>query len=264
MTDEERELDFELESAKLSELLNPRDVLGSDLKRKVVNKLTKELEDNEKFMEYVNREGGDAKDIINEWVAGWADTSGDKCEYAVAMQLAADNLFGTAGNTSIGHFTQELIRAADKIYHRDGEAMKAFLQAQYNTTQKFFEKNGITEVIAYRGAAFNEEDTKFLPKNINFDTPGILQVVGIQLQPLSSFSTDIDTAQNFCIDGEYKMVTQMKIPVKRILSTPHTGFGCMEETELVVIGGEFDQKVIAEKSEFGDAMEVDYDSFETK
>lgn len=73
------------------------------------------------------------------------------------------------------------------------------------------------------------------------------------LQPLSSFSTSLDTANGFAGNAEdalselfsqevvsseiFSSISVSNIPRERILSMPSSGFGCLSETEVVVLGG---------------------------
>src|SRR5690606_22458816 len=63
-----------------------------------------------------------------------------------------------------------------------------------------------------------------------------------QMQPMSSWSLHVNTAKEFAVpydagpfDGGAILVA--KVPVERIIATPRTGYGCLNETEVVVLGG---------------------------
>lgn len=66
----------------------------------------------------------------------------------------------------------------------------------------------------------------------------------VALQPMSSFSTSLDTANDFAYaasdiekGASFNAVVTSVIPRERILSIPTSGFGCLAEEELVVLGG---------------------------
>jgi len=63
---------------------------------------------------------------------------------------------------------------------------------------------------------------------------------------MSSFSARLDTATDFAdhADESYKAVIAARVPAERIISTANTGFGCLGESEYVVLG-EADEEYLA-------------------
>jgi len=61
----------------------------------------------------------------------------------------------------------------------------------------------------------------------------------VSLQPMSSFSADYDIAKSFSGHGQGTWYTNatVKVPIDRIISTPASGIGCLNEAEFVVLGG---------------------------
>jgi hypothetical protein len=175
-----------------------------------------------------------AHKAVREIISNWAGTSANSNPLAIAVQLAAQEEFGSAGaNIWYSDSVQKSAHTGYLNEHKEG--LKAFLREQYNQTQKFFKDNGITHVPIIRGMSFSsKEEMKGITMN---------EVVkqNIALQPLSSFTSNPGTADTFTGTvtgggGKYKILSAAMIPVERILGCPQTGFGCMNEQELVVIG----------------------------
>jgi len=63
----------------------------------------------------------------------------------------------------------------------------------------------------------------------------------VTLTPLNSFSVARHIAVGFSgsglVEGFEPVVIHAEVPVSRILSMPGTGFGCLSEYEMVVLGG---------------------------
>ena len=182
---------------------------------------------------------------ISRLVSQWARTSNDNDSKSLVLQRAAKEEFGLEGTKSwAGDNTNEVKELYQGI---DGKLCRAFLRAQYNVTQKFFADRGIKTVDVYRG--FNIEENKSTPswakKQIDSDAKvpdqPLKSTASIPLRPLSAFSYDKDVATRFSNSyGSYsphQFVISAKIPVSRILSMPLSGLGCLDERELVVLGG---------------------------
>lgn len=152
---------------------------------------------------------------------------------------------------------------------------RKFLRAQYDLTQQMLQDAGIDSVYLYRGMKFGSTDTDpSVPSEIKqavddarerfyaddkrwselaADDPSDenLRVIGnppkmkdyaattittIHQNPLSSWAHDFNSAATFAV-GNYTMaVVGTRVDRRRILSTPFTGFGCLNENEMVVLG----------------------------
>lgn len=217
-------------------------------KNRIVKELAEKLKDNKDFIEYVkSRElipnlvptQTQIERAVNTLIKNWAGTSGDANTSAIAMQMAAQKEFGLT-NATLKHLSGSTLKEAKIMLIERGKAYQAFLRAQYNLTQAYLKKNGITSLTGYRGMAFNEPVSGF-QFNINTSiTQG-----KFQLQSLSSFSTDSTTAAEFTMRGDYRMILQTKVPINRILSTCQTGYGAKAEAEFVILGGMDDYKIIS-------------------
>jgi len=179
------------------------------------------------------------KKTIRDLVDQWATTSGDTDPKAVAMQIAANELFGEG---KIGHLTDKFdtnMRALDRETEFN-PGRKAFLQAQYDATQDYLKKNNIKEVIVYRG--YEGKRSKLEGGND----------VEVNLQPLSSFSISPIVANSFAMGNhagyptsQHPSVIASIVPAKKIFALPNTGIGCTSEKEVVVLGGKMKATVIA-------------------
>jgi hypothetical protein len=165
-----------------------------------------------------------AESLSSRLVQNWAFTSNDSNLESLAIQDAAEELFGL-GETASWSMGEDLENAVALDLKNHGDVYKAFLQAQYDATQEFFAEQGIKEFKLYRG---------FTSKS-KVDT-GYADTI---LRPLSAFSTKQKQAEEFALPGgfDYGYLVEMTVPVKDILGIPGLGFGCYEETEVVVLGG---------------------------
>jgi len=209
-----------------------------ETRNRIINELYKKLKNNKAFEKYFKSQTlYSKKEIIEDWMLTWAVTSGDSEVSAIAIQMAAKREFGLVKSVS-NHFSKAKLKEALKILNSSqGEAMQAFLRAQYDLTQEFFKKKGITHLTGYRGLTF----TKKVPGFAFSDEKVLIAQSKLKLQPLSSFSTRFETAQDFAIykaENDYQIILQSKVPVSRILSTCQTGVGCKEEAEFIVLGGQ--------------------------
>jgi hypothetical protein len=198
------------------------------------------------------------------WIVhNWAQTSGDGDTHAVMMQEAANREF-KLGATYAGVFSG---RGVDK--HRVEANLKAhgaFLQATLRTmhtqTQKALQAAGMEYVTLYRGFGINNE-TKFANPNLVSITgprqhrvkqePGLESVnangdfVDVLLQPMSSFSSNMNTATAFV---GYSNPTLMGTRVHRsqIIGTARSGYGCLNEYEYVVLGRRQPSFIVSKES----------------
>jgi hypothetical protein len=174
----------------------------------------------------------EAEKAISQMISNWANSSGDGQPRSVAMQLAAQEEFGLVAE--ISHYGDDVIEAARAllagpaddfvgILSLEGgpalparDMVRSFLRAQYDYTQAWFKSQGVSELTLIRGAAYDD-----------FIVAGASD---LQLQPLSSFTTDWGTASEF---GQTFHV--VRVPADQVLSTFRTGFGCLVEEEVVVM-----------------------------
>lgn len=189
--------------------------------------------------------------IERSLVASWASSSGNGNNVSCAMQLAVRDAFDLK-DTEVGgmdllregpNSEQKIWTTVANRFKFDAstpekmevlkEAFRDFAKAQYQQTQDWFKKRGITEISVVRG----------------MKTPGPAdpKVVSMGLQPASSFSADIGTAIKFCGPASTTMLSAT-IPVSHVLSHYRTGWGCANEHEVVVLG---DRSLTAVHSQAG-------------
>jgi hypothetical protein len=117
----------------------------------------------------------------------------------------------------------------------------AFVQVQYDQTQEFLKSKGITEITVYRGT---KQD---------FSVPsGTISQVSASQRPLSAWSIDLSTAQDFAsgLGSDYVAgsgsVFRQVIPASKVFAVPMTGSGCYKEYEVIVLGGTSKIDVVAQ------------------
>ena len=98
----------------------------------------------------------------------------------------------------------------------------------YTDTQRELANHGIKEVTVYRGMKTASKEIKLGQSLVD---------AAYKMNPLSSFSTSFSMAKAF---GKWVFATS--VPAERIFSWPHTGPGCNDEKELLVIGGKLNTK----------------------
>lgn len=200
-------------------------------------------------------------DAISNLVSRWAETSHNSSVVSIAMQESATKEFNLTGigtwdeSENTDEMNQDLAQSVQSELTKNGDMYQAFLRAQYDSTQQFFKDNGISQVTAYRGFKFDGEyNTQLTPdeqvpgampswavpeEQDDFNDDGNTWNADIPLRPLSSFSYDPNQASNFAGSGYTdtgRMIAGV-VPVSRVLSTAVTGNGCLNEREMVLLGG---------------------------
>lgn len=153
--------------------------------------------------------------LVNQW----AQTSNDSNPCSLAMQQAAAEQFNLENYAEWRRMDGDLSAATTAAYEANGDVYGAFLQAQYDNTQAQLKAAGIESLTVYRGSSIGEG--------------GVSEVT---TRPMSSWSTSFDTATRFTSSG---LVYRTEIPASQILSTAGTGFGCLNEFEVVGLGGNY-------------------------
>jgi predicted ABC-type ATPase len=164
----------------------------------------------------------------SDFIHTWASTSADTHPKALAIQTLAAEMFGIPEAEHLKDARNANRSDINYVIDSEKETIRTLLRAQYDWTQAELAKAGITEATVYRGM-------KDVPRST---ATGIDDRVN--LQPLSSFSVEYKTARDFAFGGgdpRNQAVTMMRVPAKQIFSTAKTGFGCLNEGEVVVLGG---------------------------
>jgi hypothetical protein len=164
-------------------------------------------------------------------VDAWAGASGKGSPRSIGIQRAIEDEFGIK-SAADRHFSNEEKLHKQRVETiRRSKAVRAMVRAQYEETQAHLAKAGISKMTVVRGYSSTSK----------VDPTGDEQ--GVRLQPASSFSLDRGIANAFSGDGLQKRLATATIPAKRVLSTCLTGFGCMNEQEIVILGGTVKAKV---------------------
>lgn len=170
------------------------------------------------------------RSTVGGLVDGWSATAADNNAWALAMQRAVAEEFkqGAAPLKVFVGRDAGAIRDSKAIYEEKGAALRAFVRAQYEETQRQLREQGITEVTLYRGMGGAR------------GAAGVTQEEMV-LQPASSFASDYDTARLFT--GSNPALIAVKVPADRILATPRSGWGSLREHEFVVLAPQEGQAV---------------------
>ena len=205
----------------------------------------------------------------SDFVQQWAHSSNDNDMRSLAVQQDAAKEFGV----ELSDFTKEKIRAtnaeterrqksaqkfvsdlseeqlskhypgktrqqvakdvAAQTWHKGAPLMesnkqRAVLRSMYNETQAELKSRGITKVRLSRGVK--------LPRDEGLKTG---DTISLQTNSLESWSISEDVANQFASSGYLAMGVTFEavVPAERILSIPATGFGCLTEGEVVMLGG---------------------------
>jgi hypothetical protein len=222
-------------------------------------------EDHLHLKEGMTREEVGGREIAAEMQDTWMNTASDSNTLSWGLQLAvADRMGITSPNEALqaigqqagpkinewlgieGGHMQRLEDAAREI--ADSAAAKAYVDQVYSDTQSYLADNNITEITAYRGVEFYiGTDTGIDPSRDPLYTASAdPQDREVMLNPLSSFSTSWETARRFSGANAYdwpggpttsSYVLETTFPAERVFALPTTGPGCLNETELLVVGG---------------------------
>ena len=161
---------------------------------------------------------------ISDWQKGkWEEV--DK-ERKVSLNSIKNNGYGSLFNNEVSAFEDRMGRVSgEHKYPSVEEATKASLKAMYDHTQAQLKEAGLKTVTVYRGLEAEEY------RNLK---PG--EVVNVSGNAMESWSFNPKTA-NYFADRE-GVVLKMEVPIERVIGTSKTGYGCLPESEVVVLGGQ--------------------------
>ena len=206
-------------------------------------------------------------------IGQWAYTSADHDNESLSMQMAASEEFGLELNNLKERLTDPeskyYVAGAQDSHKQHGDMHREFLRSQYEDTQNEFRKRGLgpdDPVTLYRGMKVPQATPSRASKvDLGFgvnagDDEGAIGEHEIKMQPMSSWSSSASVASGFAESKMgYKMssvVFAANIPTKDILSTSRTGFGCLAESEVVVLGRDATAQVWLETDKPMDRPEV--------
>lgn len=203
---------------------------------------------------------GIPEDKCSEFVKQWAKSSNDADMRSLAIQRDAALEFGTelsdftkgrirenqeARSEAIERemerfdedrtWAEESIDEASPQYHplMESADQRKLLRAMYDSTQRSLAARGIKEVRMYRGVGFDGDPEDWYHR---MDDP-----IEIETNALESWSVGKGVGGDFAVRAAAKQVVGVQfettVPAERILSCPVTGFGCLTEGEVLVLGG---------------------------
>jgi hypothetical protein len=174
---------------------------------------------------------------VNARISQWASNSGDSQKWAVWMQMAVKEEFGTTGdpfiawNPSRGGGTRESVTAA---FDGNRDFYRTVARRMYENTQDKLEADGIEYLSLYRGMGFGNPPPTWAQYGES----------RVELQPINSWSSSKSIARSFANGaagnggGPHKVIIEARVPRERIISSAVTGFGCYGEYEFVVLDSE--------------------------
>lgn len=186
-------------------------------------------------------------ELVSSAIEVWKQTSNDSHLGALGVQRAAADEFGLPSAKKWAAETGDLQTQVDKYYNDNQAALREFVRAQYNVTQRELKKAGITSVTLHRAMGFdaNNEIPNWLKTNL--DPSGshfnpklkpagsTADVAESDWRPLSSWSHASGEAGKFYGYGSSGVQVAASVPANLIMSTPRTGNGCLKEREWVVM-----------------------------
>jgi len=206
--------------------LRASDVRGV-VKRRVQMELTERLL---KHPAFAGMTGPKIAGWIQEKIDLWADTAANSVD-AVKMQEAVRLEFGLDAAT-------DHLRFHPTLKEPERSRAMAFVRAEYENTQAWFAKQGITHVSVLRGHGGLQGRGELG-----------LGVGTVTMQPASSWTSDEDVAFQFTSNQSFDQipgedtydtpepsVITTRVPVSEILSTALTGRGALHERELIMLG----------------------------
>ncbi|MFA7086170.1 MAG: hypothetical protein WC145_05820 [Aliarcobacter sp.] len=181
------------------------------------------------------RTGDDDVDAAAYLISTWAASSGDNHPWSVAVQIAAAEELGLE-DASIRHMGATARKEARAILDEDAyrPAIRAFIRTMYDHTQERLQAAGVTELTLFRGEALP-------PDKAPTRRAGEGRVT-VRSQPLSSWTANpvlawAVTQWRQSGNRVCSVVYSARVPVARVIATYASGFGCMEEDEVVILGG---------------------------
>ena len=177
---------------------------------------------------------GHLKNAMRGVVDEWAVTSADNSPQAVAMQELVQAEFpwvqakAPLYRSPFARQREQLRSDVGTIVKARGPFYRRALRHMYENTQDALQAEGIEEVALVRGMNLAERP-KWLEGGKRYDE------VEVPLQPMSSFSSQIGTANTFM--RSEGVVVGATVHRSWVLGTARTGFGCLNEYEYVVLAG---------------------------
>lgn len=166
-------------------------------------------------------------DTTNHLVRQWAITANDHDPESLVMQKDAAKELGV----KLSAWQRSRIKSTPSIGITTSESeRRAYIRAVYDRTQEYLREQGFKpgdKVTLYRGYSTSKSDDSMAG-----DT------VGYYGNALESWTVSRLTAYSYGNKAYYGRVVAAEVPVERIVSTPMTGFGCLGESEIIIMGSD--------------------------
>jgi len=228
------------------------------MKQSIVNRITDRVSDSG-FEGHGDSAVYSVKSMVNELVRGWAKSAASPSSQA--LQKWGGEFINDKGSYS-GFADREHVFSdpvasfnRDHALPADSDFVDRFGKAVYSETQGLLEALGYEKMKLHRGTRIPYEEAGFIPASkrsedvesmANYDPDNIghryrkytVDVDGGQLdrQPLSSWTTNIDTAKAFARGHNYGHLSVVQgafVPAASIWSTSLTGPGAFNESEFI-------------------------------
>ena len=161
----------------------------------------------------------------------WQHTSGDTNPAAVAYQHAVSLEFGLPWPPSyrMGHGLLQDLAVLETDSPNVYSILRAHARATYTETQSYVAEIG-------NHASTMSRDGWQLWRGTRMDGLTEAMFHDVELNSLSSFAFDIDTAFSFAYGSERGALLVSDVPLDRIFSLGELGFGVVGESEVIVLG----------------------------
>ena len=179
-------------------------------------------------------------------ISQWAGSS--QSPTSIFFQRAAQKEFNMR-DASMTHFLKEssdiledrlrTLKAAGVDTDRLEMGARKFMRAMYEQTQADFKAQGIKEITVFRGMNIEQSTLTSIQASLKGKTavPNTGRA-NMKFQPLSSWSQDVSVARDFT-GSKNGVIVSAKVPVEDVIGSALSGYGCLSETEYVIMGGSF-------------------------
>lgn len=213
-------------------LMNARGVSNYELAkfRADVNRYPNEGDDWESIKNNERRINSEAVYGIAEIGGAWDRSSSEPI--SLAMHERAATVFGLRDASPPEARNQADFDKSQDIVAKHSKVIDAYLQINYEHTQDYLAKNGITEITVYRGSGQSISSFGVSPSFTD-------QPVTLRSRPISSWTVAPEIAVGFAWNSgnSNAVVLTHTFAAKDIFSTALTGVGKTSEREVVVFGG---------------------------
>ena len=219
--------------------------------------------------------------IVSDIIHTWAISANNSNPVAMAIQHEARKMFGL--DEAVGWYgrvrgpreglrldsavpVEQRAELGDLVFDdtpelspKQAEIVSSVVKGIYDATQHYYKSKGITHVAIWRGMKGTPEMT--VPR-------GELAERRVAMRPLSSWTTNSNMAQMFSTTlastkrpginspeeeqaiYDENLLMKAYVPVEQIFSNPLTGFGCLGEDEVVLLGRPTDTVMITPPANF--------------